>query len=181
MEECRSHRSEKRQFRTLAFSGAANLARSVAYGSIQYCRPDWQLCSAVGMRRLSVGWNSITSIPADLTCGLLAFAFEARKGKTSPDPDALSSSIRAARAGLKASGRPNQDDRVSPWEGLVRSLLTGGNLADIRSTDITFHPVGSHLIHNQFIGLLRSVNVEDNWLVHAAVPLFNLCVVNGHG
>ena len=29
MEECRSHRSEKRQFRTLAFSGEANLARCV--------------------------------------------------------------------------------------------------------------------------------------------------------
>jgi hypothetical protein len=104
--------------------------------------------------------------------------------KFSPDQEplfVLSSSIRVASVGLKASGRPNQDDRVSPWEGLVRYLLTGGNLADIRSTDITFHPVGPHLIHNQFIGLLRSVNVEDNWLVHAAVPLLNLCVVNSHG
>jgi hypothetical protein len=80
MEKCRSHRSEKRQFRKLAFSGEAKLARSVAYGSIQYCRPDWQLCSAVVMRRLSVGWNSIVSIPANLICGLLAFAFEAPEG-----------------------------------------------------------------------------------------------------
>ena len=102
--------------------------------------------------------------------------------KTRPDPDALSSSIRAASVGLKAKERPNQDDCVSPWEGLVRSLLTGGNLADtIRSADITLHLVGSNLIHNQFIGLLRSVYVEDNRLVHAAVLLFNLCVVNGHG
>jgi hypothetical protein len=80
MEKCRSHHSEKWQFRTLALSGEANLARSVAYGSIHYCRPDWQLCSAVVMWRLSVGWNSIVSIPANLICGLLAFGFEAPEG-----------------------------------------------------------------------------------------------------
>jgi len=51
-----------------------------AYGSTQYCRPDWHLRSAMVMRRLSVGWNSIVSIPANLICGLLAFGFEAPEG-----------------------------------------------------------------------------------------------------
>ena len=64
----------------------------------------------------------------------------------------------------------------------MRSRLAGGNLGDtLRGADVTFHLIGPYFIHNQFIGLLRSLDVEDNRLVHAPVLLFNLEVVNGHG